>query len=174
MRFMTIASLLAAITLVSSTGAGTLPHFSTRTQTLSLPEVIIDGQNIYQAEIFLDFETGQFQPIQVTKTGVNATIEQPFDLAATQRAFLQDTGVSMELISIADSRCPYDMGNIQCVWAGQVTATIIFSEGAKTSDVSLTLPGHGRFSGDHVFIELLTVTSKTQEPVTATFIIGKL
>ncbi|MGQ4646381.1 hypothetical protein [Lyngbya aestuarii] len=60
-----------------------------------------------------------------------------FPLRVDESLFLEPASLEIKLLNIEDSRCPSD---VQCIWAGQVTATIsVISDGQSLGVFPLTL-----------------------------------
>lgn len=80
----------------------------------------------------IPYETAYAGPVE---------IGQPFDLKINQTANFQSSGIVIKLANITeDSRCPSD---VTCIWEGQVSALVNFSDGKSSGNFTLTLRGSG-------------------------------
>jgi len=68
-------------------------------------------------------------------------IGQPFDLKIGQTAYFESSGITIRFANITeDSRCPSD---VTCIWEGQVSTLVSFSDSKSSSNFTLTLRGSG-------------------------------
>lgn len=157
----------------ASSGVEQLPNFSSKSSTMHIPELTLDGQkNYYNVELILDFKSGQFRITRADSKAdvpLKAALGTPFVLFMGQNATLQGTDIAVEFSHISDdSRCPAD---VVCVWEGEVTAKLHITQNNNTQEVNLTLSSRDTSLSVHESngfrIELLSVEPypQTSQPI---------
>ena len=86
------------------------------------------------------------------RDGSAATFDMPIQLAPGQSAVFKEQQLQVQLISVADSRCPTD---VTCLWAGEVVVRLAIRSQGKVSEHELKELQKGALDG-YVF-EILNV-----------------
>jgi hypothetical protein len=136
---------VAGLLLSSPLMAGNTVTFSGKDGILSVPRLEVDGVTYYDARLALDFASGTFNLLGVSKSPptMEIALGRTFGLKNMQIATLPGTDINIRFLgAVDDSRCPIDA---ICIRAGSVTvgleALIGYFNGdmAHGGEFSLTL-----------------------------------
>jgi len=145
-------SVTCLLCVLSWSALADVAAFSTDSQRLDIPLLVIDGGAVYSdVALILDQDTGQYTIVAAQKAGLEdiGTQQVSFTINAPGELFTRDT---LTLLDIQDSRCPT---GVQCIVAGQVIAGIQLYN--STTDnitlMDLALEGNGDVPGDEIDTE---------------------
>jgi len=86
------------------------------------------------------------------RDGSAATLDMPIQLAPGQSAVFKEQKLQIQLVNVADSRCPTD---VTCLWAGEVVVRLAIRSQGKVAEHELKELQKGALDG-YVF-EILNV-----------------
>jgi hypothetical protein len=86
------------------------------------------------------------------RDGSAATLDAPIQLAPGQPAVFKDQNLKVQIVDIADSRCPTD---VTCLWAGEARVRLTIQSEGKASEHEIKEFQKGALDG-YVF-EILEV-----------------
>jgi hypothetical protein len=76
------------------------------------------------------------------------SLDTPFQLKINQTAAIADTNLTIKFLKVLDSRCPSD---VECFWAGQVTASFLATSHQNCSTVVNITLGAGSTNATKTF-----------------------
>jgi hypothetical protein len=86
------------------------------------------------------------------RDGSAATLNAPIQLAPGQSAVFKDENLKVQVVDIADSRCPSD---VTCLWAGEALVRLTIQSKGKASERELKEFQKGALDG--YVVEILQV-----------------
>jgi len=86
-----------------------------------------------------------------TPAGMQANLGQEFSLAIGQSAVVSGEDLGIKFVEvIGDSRCPK---KVTCIWAGQASMTVMFTQNDSTYRMALVEPGLGDGPSQETFMQ---------------------